>query len=149
MEGKFVKNLEVIKNQAKCEIFGDELNDLKKSEIFKQIIEKKIDIDIVTQNSHSMDCKNFRIILNINMKDVLLLESILKNLKIKYKIRKNLTKICIFGIGIKTNKDVIYDVISKLYKEKIEILTISTSEVKIMLLIENKKKTNFKFLLDM
>ena len=69
-------------------------------------------------------------------------EKILKNnKKIKFKnimITKNVSKVSIIGVGMITTPGVTYRMFKAISRKKINILAISTSEIKISVLIQKK-----------
>ena len=65
----------------------------------------------------------------------------MKNKKIKFKsilIKKNVSKVSIIGVGMITTPGVTYRMFKALAKNKINIQVISTSEIKISVLINKK-----------
>ena len=69
------------------------------------------------------------------------LKLIKQNKKIKYKdliVDKNVSKVSIVGVGMVTSPGVTYRMFKALAKKNINILVISTSEIKISVLINKK-----------
>ena len=69
------------------------------------------------------------------------LRFIKQNKKIKYRdliVNKNVSKVSIIGVGMITTPGVTYRMFQTLAKKRINILVISTSEIKISVLIEKK-----------
>ena len=67
-----------------------------------------------------------------------------KNTKIKFKdliVDKNVSKVSIVGVGMITTPGVTYRMFQALAKKNINILVISTSEIKISVLISKKNLT--------
>ena len=93
---------------------------------------------MVVQNISS-DGKETDLTFTIKNEDILKTEKLLKkNSKIKYKnilIKKNLSKVSIIGVGMITTPGVTYRMFKALSKKKINIQVISTSEIKISVLI--------------
>ncbi len=133
MENICIKDIILTKNQSRLEI------NVKNSEQMIKIfsIVKNFDIDIITQNQNlnNLDSKVF---VSIDSKDFKLLVDQLHDVDIGSMTVSNLSKLSVTGIGIKTNISVLYGIIAKLNKSGIKILTISTSEVKISILIDEK-----------
>lgn len=129
MENICIKDIVLAKNQSRFEFLSDEY-----SLIFDAI--KSANVDIITQNPPYLSSGN-RIFISVDTKDaddlVLKIDKL-----IKIKRVDNLSKISITGIGIKTNISVLYGIISRLNDIGVKILTISTSEIKISILIEEK-----------
>lgn len=93
---------------------------------------------MVVQNISS-DGKETDLTFTIKNEDILKTEKLLKkNSKIKYKnilIKNNLSKVSIIGVGMITTPGVTYRMFKALSKKKINIQVISTSEIKISVLI--------------
>ena len=69
------------------------------------------------------------------------LEILKKNKKIRYKnlsFKSNVSKISIVGAGMVTTPGITYKMFRALAEEKINILAISTSEIKISVIIDEK-----------
>ena len=98
---------------------------------------------MVVQNI-SANGKETDLTFTIKSEDINKTEKLLRNnKKIKFRdilINKNLSKISIIGVGMITTPGVTYRMFQALAKKKINIQVISTSEIKISVLI-NKKYT--------
>ena len=98
---------------------------------------------MVVQNI-SANGKETDLTFTFKSEDIKKTEKLLKNNeKIKFRdllINKNLSKISIIGVGMITTPGVTYRMFQALAKKKINIQVISTSEIKISVLI-NKKYT--------
>ncbi len=112
--------------------------------IFKPLSKHNINVDMVVQNI-SADKKETDITFTIKNENTLKTINLLKNSnKFKYDkilIDKNVSKLSIIGVGMITTPGVTYRMFQALSKKKINILVISTSEIKISVLI---KKSNLK-----
>ena len=93
---------------------------------------------MVVQNISS-DGKETDLTFTIKNEDIIKTQRLLKNnKKIKFKkilIKKNVSKISIIGVGMITTPGVTYRMFKTLAKSKINIQVISTSEIKISVLI--------------
>ena len=111
--------------------------------IFKPLSENSINVDMVVQNI-SANGKETDLTFTIKTDDIKKTEKLLKNnKKIKFRdllINKNVSKISIIGVGMITTPGVTYRMFQALAKKQINIQVISTSEIKISVLI-NKKYT--------
>ena len=90
----------------------------------------------------SLDGKETDLTFTIKSEDVKKTEKIIKeNKKISYRklsFDKNLAKISIIGVGMITSPGITYRMFKALASKKINIMVISTSEIKISVLISSK-----------
>ena len=96
---------------------------------------------MVVQNI-SANGKETDLTFTIKSDDIKKTEKLLKNnKKIKFRdllINKNVSKISIIGVGMITTPGVTYRMFNALAKENINIIVISTSEIKISVLVSRK-----------
>ena len=147
---KKIKNYKIItgisstKNDAKITLVGVKDKPGVAAAIFKPLSKHNINVDMVVQNI-SADKKETDITFTIKNENTLKTINLLKNSnKFKYDkilIDKNVSKLSIIGVGMITTPGVTYRMFQALSKKKINILVISTSEIKISVLI---KKSNLK-----
>ena len=111
------------------------------AEIFEPFGKNQINIDMVIQNVSS-DGKTTDITFTTKREDLdKSLEILKKNTRIKFKnlsYKNNVSKISIVGAGMVTTPGVTYKMFRALSDEKINILAISTSEIKISVIIDEK-----------
>ena len=97
---------------------------------------------MVVQNI-SLNKKETDITFTIKSEDLNKTEKLIKNnKKIQFKkisFDKNLSKISIIGVGMITTPGITYRMFKALAQKKINIMVISTSEIKISVLISNKE----------
>ena len=140
---KIITGISFTKNDAKVSLVGVKDKPGVAASIFKPISENFINVDMVVQNI-SANGKETDLTFTIKSEDIKKTEKLLKNNeKIKFRdllINKNLSKISIIGVGMITTPGVTYRMFQALAKKKINIQVISTSEIKISVLI-NKKYT--------
>ena len=109
------------------------------AEIFEPFGKNQINIDMVIQNVSS-DGKTTDITFTTKRDDLeKSLEILKKNNKIKFRnlsYKDNVSKISIVGAGMVTTPGVTYKMFRALADEKINILAISTSEIKISVIID-------------
>ena len=109
--------------------------------IFKPLSESSINVDMVVQNISS-NGKETDLTFTIKLDDLIKAKrTILENKKINFKsllIDKNVSKISIIGVGMVTTPGVTYRMFQALAQKKINIQVISTSEIKISVLIDKK-----------
>ena len=110
------------------------------AEIFEPLGKNQINIDMVIQNVSS-DGKTTDISFTIKREDLDKSMEILKNNnKIKYKnlsYKNDVSKISIVGAGMVSTPGVTYKMFRALSEENINILAISTSEIKISVIIND------------
>ena len=110
------------------------------AEIFEPLGKNQINIDMVIQNVSS-DGKTTDITFTIKREDLDKSMEILKNNnKIKYKnlsFKNDVSKISIVGAGMVSTPGVTYKMFRALSEENINILAISTSEIKISVIIND------------
>ncbi len=109
------------------------------AEIFEPLGKEQVNVDMVIQNISS-DGKTTDLTFTIKRDDLdKALEILKKNNKIKYKnleYKDNVSKISIVGAGMVSTPGVTYKMFRALADEEINILAISTSEIKISVIIE-------------
>ena len=147
---KKIKNYKIItgisstKNDAKITMVGVKDKPGVAAAIFKPLSKHNINVDMVVQNI-SADKKETDITFTIKNENTLKTINLLKKSnKFKYDkilIDKNVSKLSIIGVGMITTPGVTYRMFQALSKKKINILVISTSEIKISVLV---KKSNLK-----
>ena len=140
---KIITGISFTKNDAKVSLVGVKDRPGVAASIFKPLSENSINVDMVVQNI-SANGKETDLTFTIKSEYIKKTEKILKNnKKIKFRdllINKNVSKISIIGVGMITTPGVTYRMFQALAKKQINIQVISTSEIKISVLI-NKKYT--------
>ena len=138
---KTVTGLTSTKNDAKVTLVGVKDKPGVAASVFKPLSQNYINIDMVVQTS-SGNRKETDITFTIKSEDLLkTLRLIKKNKKIKFRdliVNKNVSKVSIIGVGMITTPGVTYRMFQTLAKKGINIIVISTSEIKISVLIEKK-----------
>ena len=136
---KSVTGVAYSKDDAKITIIGVEDRPGVAANIFEPLSKAQINVDMVIQNISS-DQKTTDITFTIKRGDVSKTKKILKNnSKISYKeiIHNNkVAKVSIVGAGMVSTPGVTYRMFRALSDEKINILAISTSEIKLSVIIE-------------
>ena len=138
---KTIAGLTSTKNDAKVTLVGVKDKPGVAASVFKPLSQNYINIDMVVQTS-SGNRKETDITFTIKSEDLLkTLRLIKKNKKIKFRdliVNKNVSKVSIIGVGMITTPGVTYRMFQTLAKKGINIIVISTSEIKISVLIEKK-----------
>ncbi len=136
---KAVTGVAYSKDDAKITLQSVEDKPGVAAEIFEPFEKNQINIDMVIQNVSS-DGKTTDITFTVKREDLSKSLEILKNNnKIKFgnlSYKDNVSKISIVGAGMVTTPGVTYNMFRALADEKINILAISTSEIKISVIID-------------
>jgi len=130
------------KKNAKVSIVGVVDKPGVAADVFEPIGQKNINIDMVIQNT-SLDGKKANITFTIKQEDLKKTLSIIEKNKKKINYNKvthddKLAKVSIIGAGMIASPGVTYKMFRSLADEKINILAISTSEIKISVLIREE-----------
>ena len=142
---KSVTGVAYSKDDAKITIIGVEDKPGVAANIFEPINKAQINVDMVIQNISS-DQKITDITFTIKRNDLLKTQKILKeNKNINYHnitFNDKVSKISIVGAGMVSTPGVTYRMFRGLADEKINILAISTSEIKISVIINEENTLN-------
>jgi aspartate kinase len=142
---KSVTGVAYSKDDAKITVIGVEDKPGVAANIFEPLSKAQINIDMVIQNI-SLDQKTTDITFTIKREDVSKTLNILKNnKKINYKnITHNdkVAKVSIVGAGMVSTPGITYRMFRALSNEKINILAISTSEIKLSVIIDEDNTLN-------
>ena len=112
--------------------------------IFNALSKENINVDMIVQSGSAKDA-NVTYAFTISKTDAKKAENIMNKLKNKIKfndifINNDICKVSIVGLGMKTNVGVANTMFTELAKNNINIHVISTSEIKISVLIDEKYK---------
>ena len=136
-----IRGVSFTKNDAKVSLLGVKDKPGVAAAIFEPLYKNSINVDMVVQNISS-DGKETDLTFTIKSDDLLKTKKLIsKNKKIRFKklvVDKNVSKVSIVGVGMITTPGVTYRMFQALANKKINILVISTSEIKISVLIQNK-----------
>ncbi|SVB76819.1 uncharacterized protein METZ01_LOCUS229673 [marine metagenome] len=136
---KAITGISYTKDIAKITVIGVKDKPGVASEMFKPL--KEINLDMIVQSS-SADKGETDITFTIKREDIKKAINLLKkNKKISYeKIIQNdkVSKVSVVGVGMITQPGVAQKFFNALAKEKINIMVISTSEIKISVLIDRQ-----------
>jgi len=139
---KVVTSIAYSKGNAKISIIGVVDKPGVAADIFEPIAQNNINVDMVIQNT-SMDGKNANITFTIKQEDLNKTVNIIEKNKQKFNYNKithddKLAKVSIIGAGMISESGVTHKMFRSLADEKINILAISTSEIKISVLIKEE-----------
>ena len=138
---QIITGISSTKNDAKITIGGVKDKPGVAASIFEPLSKNLINVDMVVQNT-SLNGKETDLTFTIKSEDVKKTEKIVKeNKKISYKklsFDKNLAKISIIGVGMITTPGITFRMFKALASKRINIMVISTSEIKISVLVSAK-----------
>ena len=139
---KIITGVTSTKNDAKVTMIGVKDKPGVAASIFKPLSLNQINVDMVVQNI-SLNSKETDLTFTIKSEDLKKTENIIKQNK-KIIFRKlthdsNVSKVSIIGVGMITTPGITYRMFQALAKKNINIMVISTSEIKISVLISSKE----------
>ena len=141
INNKIITGVSSTKNDAKITLIGVKDKPGIAASIFKPLSDNNINVDMVVQNISS-NGKETDLTFTIKSADVNKTRKLIKlNKKIYFKIMKvdkDVSKVSIIGVGMVTTPGVTYRMFQALSEKKINIMVISTSEIKISVLISKK-----------
>ncbi len=142
LSNRIITGISSTKNDAKITIIGVKDRPGVAASIFKPLSQNNINVDMVVQNISS-NGKETDLTFTIKSEDLKKTEKLIKkNKKISYRklaFDKNFSKVSIIGVGMITAPGITYRMFQALAAKKINIMVISTSEIKISVLISNKE----------
>ncbi len=138
---QIITGISSTKNDSKITIVGVKDRPGVAASIFKPLSKNLINVDMVVQNI-SLNGKETDLTFTIKSDDLKKTEKLIKqNKKISFKklsFDKDVSKVSIIGVGMITAPGITYRMFQALASKKINILVISTSEIKISVLISTK-----------
>ena len=141
INNKIITGISNTTNDAKVTLLGVKDKPGIAASIFKPLSENSINVDMVVQNI-SANGKETDLTFTIKSDDLSKTKKIImQNKKINFRdliFDKNVSKVSIIGVGMVTTPGVTYRMFQSLANHKINIQVISTSEIKISVLIDKK-----------
>tara|TARA_B100000575_G_scaffold136995_1_gene109223 strand:+ start:1226 stop:2437 length:1212 start_codon:yes stop_codon:yes gene_type:complete len=142
IEKEIVSGLSYTKNDSMITISGIQDKPGISARIFGLLASGNINVDMIVQNI-SQDGLSANITFTVPNRDIILAKSILKKnmKKINFKSLKTnnkISKISVIGMGMMSQSGVAQKMFKTLANNNINILAISTSEIKISVLIDEK-----------
>ena len=138
---QIITGISSTKNDAKITIIGVKDRPGVAASIFKPLSKNLINVDMVVQNI-SLDGKETDLTFTIKADDLKKTEKLIKqNKKISFKklsFDRGVSKVSIIGVGMITTPGITFRMFQALASKKINILVISTSEIKISVLVSAK-----------
>tara|TARA_B100000686_G_scaffold229393_1_gene236779 strand:- start:2817 stop:4031 length:1215 start_codon:yes stop_codon:yes gene_type:complete len=144
IRNRIITGITSTKNDAKVTLVGVRDKPGVAASVFKPLSKNSINVDMVVQNI-SANGKETDLTFTIKAEDLYKTQKLIKkNMKIRFRsliVDKKVSKVSIIGVGMITTPGVTYRMFQTLANHGINILVISTSEIKISVLI-NKKNIN-------
>ena len=141
INNKIITGISSTQNDAKVTLVGVKDKPGVAASIFKPLSKNAINVDMVVQNI-SANGKETDLTFTIKNEDLKRTKKIiLENKSINFRnllFDKNVCKISIIGVGMVTTPGVTFRMFQSLANKKINIQVISTSEIKISVLIDKK-----------
>ena len=136
-----IRGISFTKNDAKLTLVGVKDKPGVAASIFKPLFNNSINVDMVVQNI-SAGGKETDLTFTIKSEDLNKTRKLVeKNKEIKFKkliVNKNVSKVSIIGVGMITTPGITFRMFKALAKKKINIEVISTSEIKISVLVNKR-----------
>ncbi len=141
INNKIVTGISSTQNDSKVSLIGVKDKPGVAASIFKPLSKNSINVDMVVQNV-SANGKETDLTFTIKTEDLIKTKKIIQeNKNINYRkllFEKNVSKISVIGVGMITTPGVTFRMFQTLANKKINIKVISTSEIKISVLIDKK-----------
>jgi aspartate kinase len=145
MEGIVVRGVALDKNQAKVTLVGVPDKPGVAAKIFKALGDAAVNVDMIVQNiSHGTGTPQTDISFTVEKADLLKAQKVIDGLKAKVGLREVITaekigKLSIVGVGMKSHTGVAGKMFETLADAGVNIDMISTSEIKISVVIDLAK----------
>ena len=145
MEGVVVRGVSLDKNQAKITLVGVPDKPGVAARVFKALGDATVNVDMIVQNiSHGTGTPQTDISFTVDKPDLLKAQKVIDGLKQELGLRDVITaekigKLSIVGVGMKSHTGVAGKLFETLAQEGVNIDMISTSEIKISVVIDLAK----------
>lgn len=153
MEDVVIRGVSLDKNQAKVTLVGVPDKPGVAARIFKALADSTINVDMIVQNvSHGAGSPSTDISFTVDKPDLLKATKVIESLRGEVGLRdviadENIGKLSIVGVGMRSHSGVAAKVFEVLAQHEINIDMISTSEIKISVIIDLKRGEDAKRLL--
>ena len=142
MEKEIVSGISFSKNEAKITINGLPDKPGASAGIFGPLADSNINVDMIVQNV-SQDGKKANLTFTLPQSELKTAEEILKKIQkqkkfISFNTDEKVAKVSVIGMGMRSQAGVAQKMFKKLGQKNVNILAISTSEIKISVLIKEK-----------
>lgn len=145
MEDVVIRGVSLDKNQAKVTLVGVPDKPGVAARIFKALADATINVDMIVQNvSHGTGSPSTDISFTVDKPDLLKATKVIEALKPEIGLRdvtadENIGKLSIVGVGMRSHSGVAAKVFETLAQNNVNIDMISTSEIKISVVIDLKR----------
>jgi aspartate kinase len=141
MEQPLVSKIRVDSNQAKVELIGIQDRSGIASELFGSLKDTNIDMIVQTighKGNNSKDITN--VAFTLPREDLEKAKNSMEKFRgfQDMKVSNDVVKISIIGVGMKSHAEVVANALRTLSENSINILMISTSEIEISMIVEEK-----------
>ncbi|WP_397599946.1 aspartate kinase [Silvanigrella sp.] len=138
IEGEVVSGVAATQNEAWIQAGSSKNQKFNLANVFTILAQKGVNVDIITQSEHEGGMKiNF----TVSQPDAKLAMETLKSefTDLKLILREDVSKISIVGVGMRTHAGVAARMFQTLAEQNIDILLVTTSEIKVGCLIPREK----------
>jgi aspartate kinase len=145
MEAVVVRGVALDKNQAKLTLIAVPDKPGVAARVFKALAEATINVDVIVQNiSHGTGAPTTDISFTVEKADLLKAQKVIESLKGEIGFRDSIAtdkigKLSIVGVGMKSHSGVAAKMFEILAREGVNIDMISTSEIKVSVVIDLAK----------
>ena len=141
VSGKIISGISSTENDAKVTLVGVKDKPGVAAMIFKPLSKNLVNVDMVVQNI-SANGKETDLTFTIKTEDLNKTKKIINaNKQVKFRkilLKKDVSKVSIIGVGMISTPGVTFRMFQALAKKNINIQVISTSEIKISVLVDKK-----------
>jgi aspartate kinase len=145
MEDVVIRGVSLDKNQAKVTLVGVPDKPGVAARTFKALADASINVDMIVQNvSHGAGAPSTDISFTVDKPDLLKASKVIEALKSEVGLREviadeNIGKLSVVGVGMRSHSGVAAKVFETLAQSNVNIDMISTSEIKISVVIDLKR----------
>jgi aspartate kinase len=145
MEDVVVRGVSLDKNQAKVTLFGVPDQPGRAARIFRALADAAINVDMIVQNvSHEEGMRVTDLSFTVDKPDLLKATRVIEGLKAEIGFKdtvsnENIGKLSIVGVGMRSHSGVAARMFDVLAHEAVNIEMISTSEIKVSVVIDLAK----------
>lgn len=137
MEQAIISGIAIDRNQARVTLRGVIDRPGVAAEIFQKLADKNINVDMIIQNTGHDGTTNLGFTVPENEMD--LAKDVVKDIEAKtIEYDSEIVKVSVVGVGMKSHSGVASKAFSTLASENINIQMISTSEIKISMIVHEK-----------
>ena len=141
LEGEVVTGVAAAKDEALISLQGLAPSADVLFRVFSSLAKEGINVDIITQSVHESASKTVSIDFTVNSADLLTAQSHLAVAfpEARVSTRNDVAKVSIVGVGMRTHAGVAARMFEVFAKNAIEVLLVTTSEIKVACLVERSK----------